>query len=115
MTDALGAAARLQTGCRGMELSALVAAHPHHRTMRVPLQASVVRELRGGALLGRDRGLLRRGPDLAQLRLEAQLEQAVDPVEVDVHDRRDEQRQQLRYAQAADDRDAERLAQLGAG
>ena len=40
---------------------------------------------------------------------------AAQPVEPDVDDRRDEQRQELRHHQAADDRDAERLAQLGAG
>ena len=36
-------------------------------------------------------------------------------VEIEIDDRRDVQRQELRHAQAADHRDAERLAQLGAG
>ena len=51
---------------------------------------------------------------LLELRFEPALEHAVDAVEIDVDDRRDVERQQLRQAQAADHRDAERLAQLGA-
>src|SRR4051812_45817759 len=52
---------------------------------------------------------------ILELRFEPALEAAVDPVEVDVDHRRDEQRQQLRDAQAADHGDAERLTQLCAG
>ena len=52
--------------------------------------------------------------NLSELRLEPVLEHPVDAVEIDVHDRRDEERQELRQDQAADHRDTERLTQLGA-
>src|SRR6516162_8419616 len=61
---------------------------------------------------GRALGVLRH---LSQLRLEPVLEHAVDAVEIDIDDRRDEKRQQLRQNEPADHGDAERLAQLGAG
>ena len=48
-------------------------------------------------------------------RIETALEHAVDLVEIDVDDRRDVQREQLRHKQTADHCDAERLAQFGAG
>src|SRR6266850_3511573 len=66
-------------------------------------------------LLRRDRGRPRMLLDLLQLRFEAAPEDAVDAVKIEVDDRRDVERQELRHAQAADHRDAERLAQLGAG
>src|SRR5262249_19707809 len=52
---------------------------------------------------------------LFELRLEPTLEQAIEAVEVYVDDRRDVERKQLREDQSADHRDAERLAQFGAG
>jgi len=39
------------------------------------------------------------------------LDQAVEPVEIEIDDRGDVKRQQLRDQQSADDRDAKRLAQ----
>src|SRR5262249_56788756 len=65
---------------------------------------------------GRDDGrALGRFRHLAQLRLEPVLEHAVDAVEIDIDDRRDEKRQQLRQNETADHGDAERLTQLAAG
>src|SRR3954463_12473089 len=67
-----------------------------------------------GSLFRRDRGRPRMLLDLLQLWLEAALQDAVDAVEIEVDDRRDVEREQLRHAQAADDCDAERLGQFGA-
>src|SRR6266566_8565827 len=53
--------------------------------------------------------------DLLGLRFEASLQAAVDPVEINIDHRRDEQRQQLRHAETADHGDAERLTQLRTG
>src|SRR4051794_33175133 len=50
-----------------------------------------------------------------ELRLEPAPQPAVDAVEIDVDHRRDEQRQQLGHAEAADHGDAKRLTQFGAG
>ena len=50
---------------------------------------------------------------LPGLRLEPAAQPPVDAVEIDVNHGRDEQRQQLRDAEAADHGDAERLNQLG--
>src|SRR6266849_10310658 len=47
-----------------------------------------------------------------RLRFEAALQAAVDPVEINIDHRRDEQRQKLRNAETADHGDAEWLAQL---
>src|SRR5882672_376421 len=53
------------------------------------------------SLLRCDRGRARMLLDFLQLRFEAALEDAVDAVEIEVDDRRDEEREQLRHAQAA--------------
>src|SRR5262245_39104526 len=60
--------------------------------------------------LGGDRSrALGRLWQLAQLRLQPILEHAVDTVEIDVDDRRDVERQELRQQQPANHGDAERL------
>ena len=48
-------------------------------------------------------------------RLQPSLEHAIDLVEIEIDHRGDVKRQQLRHQQAADDRDAQRLPQFGAG
>src|SRR6185295_3021203 len=53
--------------------------------------------------------------DFLKLRLEPALDQPVEPVEIEVDDRGNVERQELRKHQAADHRNAERLAQFGTG
>ena len=50
-----------------------------------------------------------------RLRFEPALQAAIDPVEINIDHRRDEQRQKLRNAETADHGDAERLAQFSTG